>query len=83
MPGTEVLVQIALGLAVIGAVLLVLRWAWNSRQREGKTAERVDALEKAILGTDAREKRVREHEAKSHAKWKREGKARRDRDRKP
>ena len=83
MPGSEVLVQIALGVAVILAALAVLRWAWNSRQREGKTAERVDALERAILDAGAREKRVRKQEGLSHGEWKRQGKRRRVSGRKP
>ena len=33
MPGGDLL-QIALGLSVLGAVLGVLRWAWNRRKRE-------------------------------------------------
>jgi hypothetical protein len=70
VPGTEVLVQIALGLAVIGAAVLVLRWSWNSRKREGGTAERVDALEGLIEESDTRAKKVREKRAKSHGAWK-------------
>jgi len=82
MPGTEVLVQIALGLAVMGGALWVLRWAWNSRKNEGSTAERVAAFTKALFNTEAREKRVRKQESQSHAAWKKAGIARR-RKRKP
>ena len=71
MPGTEVLVQIALGLAVIGAAVWVLRWAWNSRKREGSSGEKVKALEGLIEESDKRTKKVREERAKTHAEWKR------------
>ena len=79
MPGTEALVQIAIGLALIGAAVWVLRWGWNSRKREGGTAERADALEKAVTSTDAREKRVRREEGLDHARWKKAGRDRRRR----
>ena len=36
MPGSDVLVRIALGVAAIGAVLLVLRWGFASRKRLGE-----------------------------------------------
>jgi len=82
MPGTEALVQIAIGLALVGAAVWILRWGWNSRKNEGGTAERVDALEKAITSTDEREKKVRRQEAITHAQWKKAGRDRR-RKRKP
>lgn len=82
MPGTDVLVQIALGLAVIGAALLVLRWAWNSRKREGGTAEKAEALEVAVVEAAGREGRARKERAKTHGEWKKAGTARRRKRRK-
>ena len=79
---TQLIVQIVLGLAGIGAVLLVLRWAWNSRKAEGGTAEQVRSLLGAIVGSDRRSKRARKQEGQSHAAWKKAGAARRKR-RKP
>ena len=77
MPGSDVLVQIALGLAVIGAAVLVLRWAWNSRKREGGTEEKAAALERAVVEADERETQVRAQRRLSHGEWKKQGKKRR------
>ena len=79
---SQVLVQIVLGFAAIGAVLLVLRWAWNSRAKEGRTAEKAESLEDLIVEAADREEKVRGERALSHADWKRAGRKHRAR-RKP
>ena len=73
MPGGDLLLQIALGLSVLGAVLGVLRWAWNSRKREGGSAERAEALERTVVDASEREEVARDEEAKSHEEWKAAG----------
>ena len=79
MPGTDILVQIALGLSVLGAVLGVLRWGWNSRKREGGSEEKAEALERSAVDAGEREENVREEEAQSHEEWKAAGARRRER----
>jgi len=81
MPGTDILVQIVLGLSVIGAVLGVLRWSWNSRKREGGNEEKAAALERAEVDASQREEIAREEEAQSHEEWKAAGARRRERKR--
>lgn len=73
MPGSDILVRIALGLAAIGAVVFVLRWTWNARRREGASRERAQTLEESKSDERRREDRAREEEKLSHAKWKRRG----------
>ena len=73
MPGSDTLVMIALGLAAIGAVLFVLRWAWNSRAQEGRSDERADTLEDMARDHAARDEKAREERSLSHAKWKKQG----------
>ena len=63
-------VKIVLGALVILAVLAVLRWAWNSRRREGATGQKAEAYEDLIRTSSKREKRVREERSKSHEDWK-------------
>ena len=76
---TAALVEIALGIAGIVALLVVLRWAWNSRKREGGTAEQVDALTGAIGEAAERDQSAREERSLTHAEWKKAGRARRAR----
>jgi len=79
MPGTDALVEIAIGLALVGAALWVLRWGWNSRKEQGATTERVEALERAILGAGERDQKARLQEGLDHAAWKKAGRDRRKR----
>jgi len=79
MPGSDLLVQIVLGLSVLGAVVGVLRWGWNSRKREGGSAERAEALERAVVDASEREKGARDEEAQSYEEWKAAGARRRER----
>jgi len=69
MPGSDIVVKIVLGIAVIAALMTMLRWIWNSRYREGSEHAGGEAAKQSLETDQERKKKASAERAQSNRDW--------------